>query len=70
VFYNSNLEAPISKGAQVGKIEWYLDEEILIVQPILALEDVVEAPWYGAAVDTVWRPISQWFSTQNWEPKK
>ncbi|MGF1878996.1 D-alanyl-D-alanine carboxypeptidase [Photobacterium frigidiphilum] len=70
VFYNSNLEAPISKGEQVGKIEWYLDEEILIVQPILALEDVVEAPWYGAAVDTIWRPISQWFSTQDWEPEK
>jgi len=69
IFYNNDLEAPVEKGAQVGKIEWYLNEELLTEQPILAAESANKAPWYKSMIDVVWRPIGQWFTDQNWEPE-
>ncbi|MCG2839132.1 D-alanyl-D-alanine carboxypeptidase [Photobacterium sp. WH77] len=69
VFYNSNLEAPVTKGQQVGKVEWYLDKHLLTVQPILAAETSEKAPWYKSMIDTVWRPIGRWFSDQDWDPR-
>lgn len=68
IFYNHDLEAPVEKGQQVGKVEWYLNNELLTEQPVLATEAAVEAPWYKSMIDVVWRPIGQWFSHQDWEP--
>ena len=70
IFYNNNLEAPVEKGEQVGKVEWYLNEELLIEQPILAAQSASKAPWYKSMFDVVWRPISQWFSSQDWTPEQ
>ncbi|MGF1758650.1 D-alanyl-D-alanine carboxypeptidase [Photobacterium sagamiensis] len=67
IIYNHDLEAPVTKGTQVGKVEWYLQDEILIVQPILAAENIAEAPWYKSMIDVVWRPIDKWFTSQKWE---
>ncbi|WP_082095780.1 D-alanyl-D-alanine carboxypeptidase family protein [Photobacterium halotolerans] len=69
VFYNADLEAPVTKGQQVGKVEWYLDKHLLTVQPILAAETSEKAPWYKSMIDTVWRPIGRWFSDQDWDPR-
>ncbi|QUJ70254.1 D-alanyl-D-alanine carboxypeptidase (plasmid) [Photobacterium sp. GJ3] len=69
VFYNSNLEAPIAKGQQVGKVEWYMGDSLITVQPILAAEASEKAPWYKSILDTVWRPIGNWFSEQDWVPR-
>lgn len=69
VFYNSNLEAPVAKGQQVGKVEWYLSDSLITVQPILAAEASEKAPWYKSMIDTVWRPIGRWFNDQEWDPR-
>ncbi|UXI04206.1 D-alanyl-D-alanine carboxypeptidase family protein [Photobacterium sp. TY1-4] len=69
VFYDNDLEAPVEKGQQVGKVEWYLNEELLTEQPILAAESAASAPWYQSMIDVVWRPIGQWFSRQDWKPE-
>jgi len=68
IYYNNDLEAPIARGKQVGKVEWYLNDELLIEQPLLAAESVNKAPWYKSMIDVVWRPIGQWFTSQDWEP--
>ncbi|UTV29939.1 D-alanyl-D-alanine carboxypeptidase family protein [Photobacterium atrarenae] len=69
IFYNNDLEAPVEKGQQVGKVEWYLNDELLTEQPVLAAEAAIEAPWYKSMIDVVWRPIGQWFSRQDWKPE-
>ncbi|MGF1723477.1 D-alanyl-D-alanine carboxypeptidase [Photobacterium nomapromontoriensis] len=69
IHYDTNLEAPVTKGQQVGTIEWYLNDEIIAEQALLAKENSLKAPWYKSMIDIVWRPINQWFSNQNWEPK-
>lgn len=70
IYYNNDLEAPVEKGQQVGKVEWYLHDELLTEQPILAAESASKAPWYKSMIDVVWRPIGQWFTNQDWDPKK
>lgn len=69
IYYNNDLEAPVEKGEQVGKVEWYLNDELLTEQPLLAAESVSKAPWYKSMIDVVWRPIGQWFTSQDWEPE-
>ncbi|OAN11712.1 D-alanyl-D-alanine carboxypeptidase [Photobacterium jeanii] len=69
VYYDPNLEAPIEKGTQVGKVEWYLNDELLTVQPIITAQAVEKAPWYKTMIDMVWRPIGQWFNSQDWNPE-
>ncbi|WP_420892243.1 serine hydrolase [Photobacterium sanguinicancri] len=69
VYYNHDLEAPIEKGTMVGKVEWYLNEELLTEQPIITAETVNKAPWYKNMIDVVWRPIGQWFDSQDWSPE-
>ncbi|AJR05763.1 D-alanyl-D-alanine carboxypeptidase [Photobacterium gaetbulicola] len=60
-----NLEAPVDKGQEVGRVIWYIDEVVIAEQPLLATKQVEEAPWYKSMFDVVWRPINQWFSSQN-----
>ncbi|MGF1690746.1 serine hydrolase [Photobacterium kagoshimensis] len=69
VYYTHDLEAPIEKGTTVGKVEWYLNEELLTEQPIITAETVEKAPWYKNMIDMVWRPIGQWFNSQDWSPE-
>lgn len=60
-----NLEAPITQGQEVGKVVWYIQDEVIAEQPLLAKEAVAKAPWYKSMFDVVWRPINEWFSDQN-----
>ncbi len=69
VYYTHDLEAPIEKGTTVGKVEWYLNEELLTEQPIITAETVEKAPWYKNMIDMIWRPIGQWFNSQDWSPE-
>lgn len=69
IYYNNSLEAPVDQGQQVGKVEWYLNDDVIAEQALLAKETSLEAPWYESMVDVVWRPVCQWFSEQSWEPK-
>ncbi|PSW20347.1 D-alanyl-D-alanine carboxypeptidase [Photobacterium sanctipauli] len=69
VHYNHNLEAPVEVGQEVGKVAWYLNDQVIAEQALLAKEASVEAPWYKSMIDVVWRPINQWFATQDWEPE-
>ncbi|MBV1841978.1 D-alanyl-D-alanine carboxypeptidase family protein [Photobacterium ganghwense] len=69
ITYDHNLEAPVEVGQTVGKVEWYLNDEVIAERPLLAKEASEKAPWYKSMVDVVWRPINEWFSSQDWEPK-
>ncbi|MGF1687615.1 D-alanyl-D-alanine carboxypeptidase [Photobacterium japonica] len=69
IIYDHNLEAPVEKGQQVGKVEWYLNDDIIAEQALLAKEGSEKAPWYQSMVDVVWRPINQWFTAQDWDPR-
>lgn len=60
-----NLEAPVTKDQEVGKVIWSINDEVIAEQPLLATQSVEEAPWYKSMLDVVWRPINQWFSDQN-----
>lgn len=70
IYYNHDLEAPVEIGQPVGRVEWYLNDEIIAERALLAKEASVEAPWYKTAIDSVWRPVNKWFTEQNWEPEK
>lgn len=51
------LEAPVSKGQQIGSIDIMLQDDKLKIVPLIALEDVKEAGIFGWLVDTA----LQWF---------
>ncbi|MEN8213487.1 MAG: D-alanyl-D-alanine carboxypeptidase family protein [Pseudomonadota bacterium] len=52
VVISQQLEAPVSKGEQIGTIDVMLEEEKLKVIPLIALEDVGEAGIFGWLVDS------------------
>ncbi|MDP2545138.1 hypothetical protein Q8W13_15580 [Photobacterium damselae subsp. piscicida] len=62
ITYRDNLEPPLEKGQQVGKIDWYINEQLLVSQPILTQEEIVKAPWYNSAIDSVLQPIYTWLN--------
>lgn len=53
------LEAPISKGQLVGKVFFTLDDENLAEHPLVALEEIKEAGFFGRMSDSV----SRWFGS-------
>ncbi len=53
-----NLEAPIKKGQIVGKIFFTLDKTNLSEHPLVSLEEIKEAGFFGRMSDSV----SRWFS--------
>ena len=53
----SPLVAPIAKGQQVGTLRVKLDDKVIAEQPLVALDAVEQAGWFGRAWDT----IQLWF---------
>lgn len=53
------LEAPIVKGQLVGKVFFTLDDENIAEHPLVALEEVNEAGFFGRMSDS----ISRWFGS-------
>lgn len=51
--YTQPLVAPLSKGAKVGTLTLSLDGKTLSEQPLVVLEDVPEAGFFGRMVDKV-----------------
>lgn len=51
------IYAPITKGAAVGKIQFLLDDKVINEQPLVALENVEEAGFFG----NIWDWISLQF---------
>jgi serine-type D-Ala-D-Ala carboxypeptidase (penicillin-binding protein 5/6) len=47
------LLAPITKGQQIGTLRVRLDDRVIAEQPLLALEAVEQAGWFGRAWDTM-----------------
>ncbi|GHA35200.1 D-alanyl-D-alanine carboxypeptidase family protein [Photobacterium aphoticum] len=70
IMYDHDLEAPVEQGQQVGKVEWYLNDDIIAERALIAKESAEKAPWYQSMVDVVWRPINQWFTDQDWDPRE
>jgi len=54
-----DLEAPIVKGQLVGKIFFSLDDENIAEHPLVALEEIKEAGFFGRMSDSV----SRWFGS-------
>ena len=47
------LVAPIEKGRQIGTLRVRLDDKLIAEQPLVALEAVGQAGWFGRAWDTI-----------------
>lgn len=62
ITYRENLAPPLEKGQQVGKIDWYINEQLLVSQPILTQGEILKAPWYNSAIDSVLQPIYTWLN--------
>lgn len=54
-----NLQAPISKGQQAGKVFFMLGNEVVAEHPLVALKAVEEAGFFGRTADSV----SLWFDS-------
>lgn len=52
---NSNIEAPIAKGVELGFITVMLDDKVLAKQPIIALHEVIDGGLMKRAIDSVKR---------------
>ncbi len=58
---NGDLEAPISKGQEVGQIVLKLGEDEVLVKPLIALHDVAEGGFFSRMMDHISRKVSSWF---------
>ena len=47
------LVAPIEKGQRIGTLRVRLDDKVISEQPLVALEPVAQAGWFGRAWDTM-----------------
>ncbi len=47
------LVAPIEKGQRIGTLRVRLDDKVIAEQPLLALEPIAQAGWFGRAWDTM-----------------
>ncbi len=52
---NSNIEAPIKKGTELGFIKVMLDDKLLTQKPIVALHDVADGGMMKRAIDSIKR---------------
>jgi D-alanyl-D-alanine carboxypeptidase (penicillin-binding protein 5/6) len=55
---DKNIEAPISKGQQVGVVKVSLDGDVLKTLPLVALETVDVGSFYQIAKDYVLRLVN------------
>ncbi len=53
------INAPINKGQRVGKVFFVLDKETIAEYPLVALNEIREAGFFGRTSDS----ISRWFSS-------
>lgn len=58
---NPDIEAPIQKGAELGRIVVTLGEETVNEVPLVALEDVAEAGFFGRMMDQTVRGVYSLF---------
>lgn len=54
-----DLSAPIKKGQRAGKVFFVLDDETIAEYPLVALEEIPEAGFFGRTADSV----SRWFDS-------
>ncbi|MGX5172900.1 serine hydrolase [Aliikangiella sp. IMCC44653] len=54
-----NLSAPINKGQRAGKVFFQLDDETIAEYPLVAMQSIAEAGFFGRMSDSV----SQWFDS-------
>jgi D-alanyl-D-alanine carboxypeptidase (penicillin-binding protein 5/6) len=47
------LVAPLTKGQSIGTLRVKLDDKVIAEQPLVALDAVAEAGWFGRAWDTI-----------------
>jgi len=52
---NTNIEAPIAKGAELGFIKIMLDDKVLVKKPIRALHEAIDGGLMKRAIDSVKR---------------
>ncbi|RCU48811.1 D-alanyl-D-alanine carboxypeptidase [Corallincola holothuriorum] len=55
------LEAPLSKGEQVGSIQFSLDGKVVAEYPLVALQDIEEGGWFSKLVDYLTQLVMSWF---------
>ena len=55
---DKNIEAPVTKGQQIGEVKVSLDGEVLETVPLVALETVNEGNLFQQAKDYVLRLIN------------
>jgi D-alanyl-D-alanine carboxypeptidase (penicillin-binding protein 5/6) len=51
------LVAPITKGQSIGTLRVRLDDKVIAEQPLIALEAIEQAGWFGR----LWDTIRLWF---------
>jgi D-alanyl-D-alanine carboxypeptidase (penicillin-binding protein 5/6) len=49
------LEAPVTKGSQIGVLQVYVQEQLVKEVPLLAAEDVARGSWYQILWDNLRR---------------
>ncbi len=58
---NSELEAPIAKGQQVGEIIYSVNDKEVGKQPLVALEPVDEGSFFSRIIDQVQKFVMSFF---------
>ncbi len=53
VSINPELSAPISKGQQLGQLQIYLDQQEIASRPLIAMDDIAEAGFFGRSYDGI-----------------
>lgn len=55
------LSAPLEQGAEVGKMQFMLDDQVIAEKPLVALETVEETGFFGSIWDYIKLKFHQWF---------
>lgn len=55
------LTAPITKGTEVGKMQFILDDKVIAEKPLVVLETVEETGFFGSVWDYIKLKFHQWF---------
>ena len=50
---DSEIEAPISRGQQLGQVNIQLDDELLLSENIVAMQDVAAGSFFSRAMDSI-----------------
>ncbi|WP_392558682.1 serine hydrolase [Orbus mooreae] len=55
------LSAPLEQGAEVGKMQFMLDDQVIAEKPLVALKTVEETGFFGSIWDYIKLKFHQWF---------